>query len=54
MGMRQQDFWAQSIGEWTARCAGFIEMHGGEASVEALTLAELDELMEAHPDTIAV
>ena len=51
MGLSPRDFWDQSLAEWDARVAGFMEMHGGGAkSEEALSRAELDALMAEHPD----
>lgn len=51
MGMRQDDFWAQSLQEWDARVAGFLEMHGGAGDdFSDADMAELDrQLQQSAP-----
>ena len=51
MGLDQDVFWAQSIREWDARCAGFKKMHGGgDDAGGGMTTAELDALIDEYPD----
>jgi hypothetical protein len=45
MGMRQDDFWSQSLTEWDARVHGFMELHGGGGDDgETFTDADMKEL----------
>jgi hypothetical protein len=52
MGMRSDDFWRQSIGEWDARIAGFSELHGGARQDDPFTADDLERL-EAEVDAEA-
>lgn len=51
MNMAPEAFWGQTVREWSARIAGFSEMHGGGGDDAPLTRAELFALAEEYPDT---
>ena len=51
MGLDQDTFWAQSLREWDARCAGFKKMHSSDgADVTPMTGQEFEDLLEEYPD----
>jgi Phage tail assembly chaperone protein, TAC len=49
MGLRPRDFWAMSLPEWRAACAGFSARFG-RRRVPPLGRAELAQLIETYPD----